>query len=481
MSEPTFATGELIAVKMRNRRYGLIWVVGEAGPGELCRVVGLEWFGKEPPSEEEAVAAELMHLSHHWFADLPFAARLIASPKPAMVACGFCGVLPEWLDFDFASQQTDWKAIAATLYREYRWREDPKYRVAVEAEPQVGDTHAFELLPEVGGWGAGRVIVATGSISADRYAVRRIIFAVPARWEAKPTLAEVEAAIAARGDHPRAGEIGTTDELPDTFELIGNLPPTAAELAIADGKAWGTWAGIAWSASHHWQLENDEAYAIDLRNRRYGATFAVPLRDGRYDLFAHFRTRRGRTLGLHVPTRLSAIPGEKKLAKLLEGAAPLWVRVEAPRPDALVYLANVQSAFDRIERGDPVQLDDWSPLLNADRYDSIDEWPRAGEPAKPPPPTLEELASRTFFESWKGNVESKDLKKSRAILKALHRALAKGDDAEAALQTAVVAFNTIDHFIFTLEREDICDALWRYGRAAGIDDPQALVDQHRDW
>ncbi len=78
-------------------------------------------------------------------------------------------------------------------------------------------------------------------------------------------------------------------------------------------------------------------------------------------------------------------------------------------------------------------------------------------------------------------MEPKDLKKSRAILDSLHRALAKGDDAEEAIQTAVMAFNAIDHFIFTLEREEICDALWRYGRAAGVDDPQGLVDQHRDW
>ncbi len=482
MSEPTFATGELIAVKMRNRRYGLIWVVGEAGAGELCRIVGLEWFGKEPPSEDEAADAQLMHLSHRWYDDLPFAARLIRSSKPTMVACGFCEVLPEWRDFDFVSQQTDWKAIAATLYREYRWREDPKYRASVEALPQVGDTHTFELGEDVGGWGAGRVIVATGSIAADRYAIRRIVFGVPARWERKPTLADVETAIARRPDRPRFGETATTDALPDSFELLGNLPPTEAELAIAEGKGWGMWTGVAWSVAHHWRLENDEAYATDLRNRRYGATFAVPLGDGRHDLFAHFRTDHGSALGLHVPARLSAIPDETTLPKLLKGAAPLWVRVGAPRPDELVYLGNAHQALDRIERtGDAVELDDWQPLLAAERYASIDDWPRASAPSEPPPPTLDELAARSFFESWRGHVESSDLKKSRQILKALHRTLAKGDDAEAAIQTAVEAFNAIDDFIMTIEREDICDALWLYGRSAGIDDPQDLIDEHRDW
>lgn len=482
MPEPTFRTGELIAVKMRNRRYGLIWVVGAAKRGELCRVVGLEWFGREPPSEEVAAEAQLLHLSHRWYDDLPFAARLIESSKPTMVAVGSCEVLPEWLDFDFVSQQTDWKAIAATLYREYRWREDAKYRASIADLPQVGDTYAFELREDVGGWGAGRVIRATGSIGADRYSVRRIVFGVPARWEKKPSLAEVESAIAARSEHPRFGEIGTTDALPKSFVPLGNLPPTPEELALVDGKGWGMWEFVRGSVAHHWRLENDEAYAIDLRNRRYGATFAVPLSGGGFDLFAHFRTDNGRALGLHVPARLSSIPKEARLPKLLAGVAPHWVRVEAPRPDALVYLGNAGDALNRIERtGDAVRLAGWEPLMNADRYASIDDWPLAGTPPVPPPPTLDELAARTFFESWKGHVDAKDLKKSRQILKALHRSLAKGDDAEAVIQTAVEAFNAIDDFIMTIEREDIFDALWLYGRAAGIADPEALIDEHRDW
>ncbi len=481
MAEPTFATGELIAVKMRNRRYGLVWVVGEAGPGELCRIVGLEWFGKEPPSEDEAAAAELMHLSHRWYDDLPFAARLIRSPKPTMIACGFCEVLPEWRTFDFASQQTTWKAIAATLYREYRWRRDPKYRARVEAAPQVGDTHAFEL-PEIGGWGAGRVIAATGAIQPDRSAVRRVIVGVPARWPSKPSLADVEAALAARRAHPRFGEIATTDDLPETFEPIGRLAPREGELALVDGKGWGAWMGAAHRVAHHWRLENDEPYATDIRDRRYGATFAVPLSGGAFDLFAHFRTLGEGALGLHVPARLDAPPTEDELPGLLEGAEPLWVRVEAPRPKSLVYVGNAHRALDRIERAEAkAELSSWDPLLRADRYGSVDEWPREGAKSEPPPPTLGELAKRTFFESWEGEVEAKDLKRSRQILKRLHRALAEGGDPEVAIQTAVESFNAIDHFIMTIEREDICDALWLYGRSAGIDDPQELVDRHRDW
>jgi hypothetical protein len=481
MAEPTFATGELIALEMRNRRYGLIWVVGEAGASELCRVVGLEWFGKEPPSEAEAAEAELMHLTHHWYGDMPFAARLIRSPKPTMVGCGFCEVLPEWLDFDFASQQTRWKGIAATLYREYRWREQPKYRAQVEGLPQVGDTHAFEL-PEIGGWGAARVIATAAKIEVDRYALRRIVFGVPARWDSPPTLAEVEAARDAHGAEPRFGEIATTDELPAHFRPVGNLPPSASELAQAEGRGWGMWGGIAHSITHLWRLENDAAYATAIRDRRYGATFAVPLSDGRTDLFAHFRTDHGRALGLHVPARLDHVPEEAELDALLENAEPLWVRIDAPRPAALAYVGNAHRALDRIERREEkAELDSWAPLLEADRYASIDEWPRAGAKSEPPPPTLEALAARTFFESWEGEVEAKDLRESRAIVRTLHRALSRGADAEVAITEAVEAFNAIDHFIFTIEREDICDALWLHGRAAGLEDPQALVDDHRDW
>jgi len=148
----------------------------------------------------------------------------------------------------------------------------------------------------------------------------------------------------------------------------------------------------------------------------------------------------------------------------------------------LVYVGNAHRALDRIERREEkVELDSWTPLFEAGRYGSIDEWPRAGAKRAPPPPTFDELADRVFFESWEGEVEAKDLKQSRQILKGLHRALLKGRGPEAAIAEAVRAFNAIDHFIFTIEREDICDALWLYGRAAGLADPQALVDEHRDW
>ena len=50
------------------------------------------------------------------------------------------------------------------------------------------------------------------------------------------------------------------------------------------------------------------------------------------------------------------------------------------------------------------------------------------------------------------------------------------------LRAAVGRLNEMDDgFIGTLEAEDLCNALYRIGEAAGVSLDEEWVDEHRDW
>ena len=52
------------------------------------------------------------------------------------------------------------------------------------------------------------------------------------------------------------------------------------------------------------------------------------------------------------------------------------------------------------------------------------------------------------------------------------------------LREAVDRLNEMDEtggFIETMEREDLCDVLYRIGEAAGVSPDEEWVDEYRDW
>ena len=106
---------------------------------------------------------------------------------------------------------------------------------------------------------------------------------------------------------------------------------------------------------------------------------------------------------------------------------------------------------------------------------------------------LRKLAIQPTLESWEGEVADEHLACCRAILREAAQALLssapQADDAKvsAAIAHAVEQLNIAnaaggEPFIYTIEREDLCDYLGQLGSAAGLKDEQidaALAG--RDW
>jgi len=91
-----------------------------------------------------------------------------------------------------------------------------------------------------------------------------------------------------------------------------------------------------------------------------------------------------------------------------------------------------------------------------------------------------------LFDDWPVTPEGRE---------ACRKALADGVDAlialgpeppdgavEDALGRCVEAFNELDDgFICTIERENLCDALYKLGDLCGMSSEVEWVDEHRDW
>ncbi|WP_013627107.1 hypothetical protein [Rubinisphaera brasiliensis] len=105
--------------------------------------------------------------------------------------------------------------------------------------------------------------------------------------------------------------------------------------------------------------------------------------------------------------------------------------------------------------------------------------------------TLEELRNRLFFPRWDEYPPKKAIRASRRIMSNTVQQLidlglaAPESDRMAILQDCIERFNAIDcemeHFIETVEREDICEEFEAIVHACGLCAHVDLADQWRDW
>lgn len=105
--------------------------------------------------------------------------------------------------------------------------------------------------------------------------------------------------------------------------------------------------------------------------------------------------------------------------------------------------------------------------------------------------TLEQLAKHRFFPTWKDSPDKEAIRASRQIMKQTVKDLLKlGPDAPeadklAVLQACIERFNEVDaeldHFIDTLEREDICEEFEAIVHACGMGAHKDLEDEWREW
>lgn len=105
--------------------------------------------------------------------------------------------------------------------------------------------------------------------------------------------------------------------------------------------------------------------------------------------------------------------------------------------------------------------------------------------------TLEELRDHRFFPRWDEYPAKKAIRASRRIMSSTVRQLldlgidAPESDRMAILQDCIEGFNSIDsemnHFIETVEREDICEEFEAIVHACGLGAHKDLADQWRDW
>jgi len=105
--------------------------------------------------------------------------------------------------------------------------------------------------------------------------------------------------------------------------------------------------------------------------------------------------------------------------------------------------------------------------------------------------TLEKLGKYRFFANWKEMPSKEAIKASReAMKKAVQALVALGPKASKAkrkqvLKACIEEFNeldrTMDHFIETFERDDICSEFDLLVHACGLGEYDNLADEWRDW
>jgi hypothetical protein len=99
------------------------------------------------------------------------------------------------------------------------------------------------------------------------------------------------------------------------------------------------------------------------------------------------------------------------------------------------------------------------------------------------PPSLATLRRKKWFPSWDNYVAKRPLATVRKLLGDFAK---RQRDVEQALANCVDALNALDakkRFIFTIEREELHEALVTIAWAAGLDRERAasIVDKRRDW
>jgi hypothetical protein len=109
-------------------------------------------------------------------------------------------------------------------------------------------------------------------------------------------------------------------------------------------------------------------------------------------------------------------------------------------------------------------------------------------------PSLSTLRDKNVFKSWEGFVDSRIIEESRRVYReTIESLLGLEDNASAAerieiLERYVERFNELDrihgYFIYTIEREDICEHFGQIADVLGLDgirECDDLPNVGRDW
>ncbi len=328
------------------------------------------------------------------------------------------------------------------------------------------------------------------------------------------------------------------NELPQELIHVGTLKLSAAE-ARRKSNTVIEWAYFLESLKEHWQRQHDPEFRraeaewkakiardrpVLARHRRLmkklGATFAVPLADGRYGACRIVRVDPARQMSLFAATEyLDAQPpnlAQPRLrtilvantthAALTYGPCVRWQYWIEPPPADFQYLGTIAPAAEE-QRYDPSNFsklwDGWPAGIlmewrwRHDRASLAAEYDRIhGAGAfgrmlrKNRPRTLASLAKKKFFSAWKGDVPAAALRGSKELLVELVQGLISLGEkptkklARPLVKKCLQAFNRLDEaheFIATIEREDILQEVFGALDAAGLPDCDAWGEEWRDW
>lgn len=251
-----------------------------------------------------------------------------------------------------------------------------------------------------------------------------------------------------------------------------------------------------------------------------GATFLIPLDDGRFGLCRVIRRDENR-FGSNeiILAELSSWIGSKSpdltdpdLRRVLKLTHHKWrgqaerVWTDCPAPSSFQYVGSIEpTANERrvtcMKHGSWAafpyhRLMQWRWEHHRKRVLAEDEERKRQQEAvtaqvpKRKAPTLEGLSRSTPFKDWKGLVPSKTLLASRKVISdsidALRALGTKSNRKKvlAVIRAGVEQFNDLDEraqFINSIERENITDAFNDMAAAAGVIDIDDVIEDCRDW
>lgn len=103
---------------------------------------------------------------------------------------------------------------------------------------------------------------------------------------------------------------------------------------------------------------------------------------------------------------------------------------------------------------------------------------------------LKRFRRRPILPGWDRHIDENQLSAVREILRsALDEVIALGRRMELEMAEEILAqaieqlneLNTEEPFIFTIEREELCDWLYELGDIIGLESDEEWVDEYRDW
>ncbi|WP_425397204.1 hypothetical protein [Aeoliella sp.] len=260
-----------------------------------------------------------------------------------------------------------------------------------------------------------------------------------------------------------------------------------------------------------------------------GAAFAVPLEDGRYSVCRVLRRATPEETQWHgsesVLVATSAwigdivpAPQDVALRPILLKTHHNWENepdvywVSEPPPSDFLPIGIVEPSAEEVN----LECDAFSGWLSA-QIQSLAQWQwdndresvlEAGKlkaikqqeerqrecearKARLEATTLENLRNRQFFEHWDDYPAKKAILGSRQIMQeTVEQLIELGTAATesarlAVLQECIERFNRLDeeldHFVLTIEREDICEEFEMLVHACGLGAHEDLADEWRDW